>query len=295
MKSYDLVHVHALFSHTSLAAARAARRAGVPYVIRPLGVLNHYGMTRRRARLKRLSFRWLESPLLRDAAAVHFTSEAEREEAESLGVPLRSAVIPLGVDVPETAADFAARKPWILYLSRIDPKKNIEGLLKAWAGLMAEFRDWKLMMAGDGDVGYVRQMHALAESLKLGERVEWLGRIEGEVKERRFREAGVYVLPSFSENFGIAAVEAMGAGLPCLLGEGVAVAQEAVKAGGCVLTAPDEGNIREGLRALLQDAARRQALGIAARRFALKEYSLEAMGQRLVGLYTRIIEDSGKI
>ena len=79
VKRFDVVHIHALFSHTSNAAANAARRAGVPYVIRPLGVLNQYGVTQRRTLLKRLSLRWVEQPILRHAAAVHFTLEAERE------------------------------------------------------------------------------------------------------------------------------------------------------------------------------------------------------------------------
>ncbi len=295
VKNYDVVHVHALFSHTSLAAARAARAAGVPYVIRPLGVLNRYGMTRRRALLKKLSFRWLEGPLLRDAAAVHFTSEAEREEAEGLGVPMRSVVVPLGLELPEGGTGPEEREPVVLYLSRIDPKKNLEGLLRAWGGLAAEFPKWRLAVAGDGEADHVRWLRAMAEELGLGDRVKWLGRIEGGVKQQWLRESGVYVLPSFSENFGIAAVEAMGAGLPCLLGEGVAVAQDAAKAGGCILTAPDEESIRSKLRMLLSDAARRHETGAAAREFAVKEYGLEGMGRRLFELYARILERPGEI
>lgn len=294
VKNYDVVHVHALFSHTSLAAARAARAAGVPYVIRPLGVLNRYGMTRRRALLKKLSFRWLEGPLLCDAAAVHFTSEAEREEAESLGVPMRSVVIPLGVELPEGAAGSEEREPVSLYLSRIDPKKNLEGLLRAWAGLAAEFPRWRLAVAGDGGADYVQSLRGMAEDFGLAGRVEWLGRIEDETKACWFRAASIYALPSYSENFGIAAVEAMGAGLPCLLGDGVAVGLEAAKAGACLLTGTEAADIRERLRGLLADGDARRKLGAAARLFARQEYGLETMGRRLLELYTHILEKSGK-
>ncbi len=89
-------------------------------------------------------------------------------------------------------------------------------MLEAWAALAGAFPAWKLAVAGDGEAGYVRELRTMADGLGIGERVEWLGRIKGETKARWLREAGIYVLPSYSENFGIAAVEAMGAGLRAL-------------------------------------------------------------------------------
>ena len=86
---YDVVHVHAQFSFASLAGAWAARRAGVPYIIRPLGTLSRYSLQSRRPWVKKLSLLLFEKRLLRDAAAVHFTSELEQAEALSLGVPMR--------------------------------------------------------------------------------------------------------------------------------------------------------------------------------------------------------------
>ena len=98
---YDLVHVHALFSYASVTAAREARRQGVPYIIRPLGVLNRWGMINRRPWLKAMSYRVLEKPLLRHAAAIHFTSRQEQAEAGRLGLKTRPVVIPLGIDLSE--------------------------------------------------------------------------------------------------------------------------------------------------------------------------------------------------
>ncbi len=139
VRDYDLVHIHALFSFTSVMAAWAARWKGVPYVVRPLGTLNQYGVTQRRPWLKRLSLKLIEGPILRHAAAVHFTAEAEKMEAESLGIPMRGVVIPLGIEpAPRGEASvLLARFPalkncrLLLFLSRLDPKKNVEGLLKA--------------------------------------------------------------------------------------------------------------------------------------------------------------------
>src|SRR5262249_31427496 len=96
--AFDIVHAHGLFSFAPVTAAYLARRAGVPYVLRPLGVLARYGMTRRRPVLKKVSLALIERRLIESASAVHFTSAAERAEAEALGLNCRSVVIPLGID-----------------------------------------------------------------------------------------------------------------------------------------------------------------------------------------------------
>src|SRR5262249_6966683 len=91
---YQIVHIHALFSYVCSTAAYWAKRRGVPYVVRPLGVLNQWGMKNRRPILKQVSFRLIERRILENAALVHFTTEQERAEAALLGVKIRSTVIP---------------------------------------------------------------------------------------------------------------------------------------------------------------------------------------------------------
>src|SRR6202035_3546134 len=96
---FDVVHAHALFSFAPVAAAFLARRARVPYVVRPLGVLAPYGMTRRRPVVKKVSYTLIERGLLESASAVHFTSSAEQVETEALGLKCRGVVIPLGINI----------------------------------------------------------------------------------------------------------------------------------------------------------------------------------------------------
>jgi glycosyltransferase involved in cell wall biosynthesis len=94
---YDVAHLHALFSYSTAAGAWSAARAGVPYVVRPLGTLNRVGMEQYHRTLKRVSFSLVERRILERAAYLHFTSEAERAQAEAAGVRQRSVVIPTGV------------------------------------------------------------------------------------------------------------------------------------------------------------------------------------------------------
>jgi glycosyltransferase involved in cell wall biosynthesis len=209
---YDLLHIHALFSFTSSAAAHAAKRAGVPYIIRPLGTLGAYGMHERRRRLKALSMKWLEGPILRQAAAVHFTSESEAVEAQALGIAFKKVIIPLAVEpvlspaaVTQPAFAWLRGSPCVLFLSRLDPKKNLEGLLEAVALLKGEFPSLRLLVAGDGTPEYVASLHARAETLGIAAQVVWAGHVEAESKAAAFAAADVFALPSYSENFGIAA------------------------------------------------------------------------------------------
>jgi glycosyltransferase involved in cell wall biosynthesis len=299
VKRYDLVHIHALFSFTSSVSARAAYRSGIPYIIRPLGTLNDYGMNRRRPWLKGLSMRLLEAPALRRAAAVHFTSDAEASEARALGISFREVIIPLAVEsmALESTVEgspFAGLRgaPCVLFLSRLDPKKNIEGLLDAIALLKADLPGLRLLVAGDGLPEYVGRLKARAVELQVSHHVVWAGHIEGHAKSAAFAAADVFVLPSYSENFGIAAAEALAAGLPCVLGAGVAIAKEVVDAQAGLAVSTDAGNIADALRRIMADQHELARMAANARRLAAERYSMQAMGTRLKQLYTDILNGS---
>jgi glycosyltransferase involved in cell wall biosynthesis len=293
VKRFDVVHIHALFSHTSNAAANAARRAGVPYVIRPLGVLNQYGVTQRRTLLKRLSLRWVEQPILRHAAAVHFTLEAEREEAERLGIPFHPVVIPLGIEASTLPAVDPQAPPFLLYLSRIDPKKNIECLLDAWAALKAmnsEARtQWRLVIAGSGEESYLKALQDRALALGIEGSVEWAGQVSGDRKAGLLANATIFTLPSHSENFGIAAAEALLAGKPCVFTPGVAVGAQAAARGAAVLSPANVSSLSAALAGLMDNPGTRESLSAEAKRFAAAELSATVMGHRLKELYETLI------
>jgi glycosyltransferase involved in cell wall biosynthesis len=290
---FDLVHIHALFSFASIAAARAAARSGVPYVVRPLGVLDRYGMTRRRPILKRLSLALLDGPALNRAAAVHFTSEAEREAAGSLVDPARAAVIPLGVSAPTQAdpSDLLRTvgtppdRPRLLFLSRLDPKKNLDGLLRALALLREGGPQPFLLIAGAGEPGYVDALHRLARSLDLERSVAWLGPVADGRKAAAWAAADIFILPSHSENFGIAAAEAMLAGKACILGNGVALALEAVKARAAYLTGANPTDIAEAIRIVLADPAGARKTGRRARAYGATRFASAVAAQGLEALY----------
>jgi glycosyltransferase involved in cell wall biosynthesis len=231
--------------------------------------------------------------LLRRAAAVHFTSEEEARQASALGIDWRAAVIPLGVEAvpPLPAGRFAHLRgsPCLLFLSRLDPKKNLEGLLEAVRLLQPRWPALRLLVVGDGAPGYAADLQLLAQRLGVAGLTQWAGRLEGEAKHEAFAAADVFVLPSHSENFGIAAAEALLSGVPCVLGQGVAIAQPAARAGAAIETGTDASSIAQAIERIIASPAQAARMRENAVRFARAEFSVAAMGLRLQALYEDVL------
>lgn len=298
---YDLLHIHALFSYASLPASLAARRAGVPYIVRPLGTLNQWGIQHRRPLLKRLSMSLIERPLLAHAARIHYTSEQERLEAEAVGVRGPWAIFPIGVELPNPATlpppeRFLARYPYLagrtrlLFLSRLDPKKGLELLLDAFALVHREEPETALVVAGNGESRYLVALQARAEALGIAQAVTWAGFLTGEEKHAALAAADLFVLPSHSENFGIAAVEAMAAGLPLVLSDQVAIHREVAQGGAGLITPCAVPPLTQALLTLVREPLRRAQMAQASRALAHQHFSTQAMGANLLTLYRAVVD-----
>jgi glycosyltransferase involved in cell wall biosynthesis len=302
VSEFDAVHIHAVFSFASLAAGRAAASAGVPYIVRPLGVLNRWGMENRRKFVKALSFHFFDLPMLRKAAAMHYTSRMEMEDAARFGLKNLQRVIPIGMDLTPFDAlppreVFSARFPEtsntrnILFLSRIDEKKGIDLLIDAFARIAPHRPDIHLLICGGGHPPLIEKLQAQAISRGIATRITWAGQVTGELRLAAFSAAELFVLPSHSENFGIALLEAMAAGLPCLSTDEVALAADTVKDKAVLLTAREPAAIAAKFEELLDSPEQRHLLGQSARILARCDYSLPAMGKALQNLYREVLKN----
>jgi glycosyltransferase involved in cell wall biosynthesis len=286
---FDAVHVHGLFNPVSSLAARVAVRSGTPAVLRPFGTLSRYTFARRSA-LKRLYHRLLDRPALRRAAALHFTTAAEREEAARLDLTLdgRAHVVPppWRGPVPSVDLDAKADRPTVLYLSRLHPKKNVTGLIDAWRRVVDARPDAQLWIAGDGDADYVEELRAAVRRHDLGDAVSFLGFVQGEEKARVLREAWAFALPSHQENFGVAVLEAVAAGLPVVI-SGEVQLRAFVEAHdlGRVVDRTDPAAVADGLRAVLSDDAGRRRVAEAGPRAVQATFSVERVGAQLRAMY----------
>jgi len=293
--TYDLLHVHAIFSFPSTWAMREARHASIPYLVRTIGQLSPWSLAQSRSR-KLWMLRLIEQRNLNGAAALHFTSGAERDEVAALGLLPPALVLPLGVRLntrtrhrTKEEGDLSDGITRFLFLSRLHPKKQLDRLLEALALLNQQRPDkpWELRIAGQGEPGYERQLRDQAESLGLGDRCLWLGQVEGERKEQELADADWLVLPSAAENFGIAVVEALAAGTPAILSPEVAVSELVAAAGAGLVCASTPPELARTLAEALggPSPATRQA----ARSLAIKRLAWPAIATSLAATYTDIV------
>jgi glycosyltransferase involved in cell wall biosynthesis len=297
---YSLIHIHALFSWCSNVAALIARCKGIPYVIRPLGVLNRWGMENRRPLLKRLSFALIERRVLGYAAFVHYTAELERVEAIECGFRDSPIIIPNPVEFPK-GSDAAAKEHLrvrypelrarriVLFLSRIDRKKGLDLLIPAFQCVLKSVPDAALVIAGDGDRALIETLRGQCRALGIEDSVYWPGFLEGEAKQGALGEAEVFVLPSYSENFGIAVIEAMAAGVPVIITDRVGICREVGEGNAGLVTPPASEPLSRAMVRLLSDEPFRMALGQNGRALARSRFAPDAVIDKLIGGYESVL------
>jgi glycosyltransferase involved in cell wall biosynthesis len=284
---FDLVHIHAVFNHASIAAASACRKSGVPYVVRPLGTLDPWSMKQKAGR-KRIFWSLVGKRMLQGSAAVHYTAAGEQTATEEfLGIN-HGRVIALGVEVNSSAAvrraadifPAVANRRYVLLLSRLDPKKGVEVLIDAFKAVNDDA--WRLVIAGDGPRDYVA---TLKERARGFEKIVFTGWVEGEQKEALLRDAALFALPSRHENFGLSVMEAMARGVPVLVSPHVNLAQEIETANAGWIV--ELNQLKDRVGEIIESHTERERRGQAAYQLSLR-YSWQRTATDLIDLYRQI-------
>ncbi|HEV7516470.1 MAG TPA: glycosyltransferase [Thermoanaerobaculia bacterium] len=295
MLATDLVHLHSVFLWPTYAAARAAERAGVPDILAPRGMLVGDLLRRRGWLRKRLWIELAERRTLKRAAGLHVTSALEGEEAAWLGLPLPAVhVVPNGVEAPSAAAEAEvspavraalARPPLLLYLGRVSWKKGLDRLVPA----LAQVPNATLTVAGNDEEGYRESIARLAREAGVAERVLFLGPVHGADKAALLRGAAVLVLPSYSENFGNAVLEAMAAGCPVVVTPEVGLAGVVRESGAGLVAAGDPATLGAALRELLDDPERRVEMGRRGEETAARRFGWGVIAERMEEAYSTVL------
>lgn len=289
VRDFDVVHIHAVFSHAPIVAGRVCRRRHVPYVVRPLGTLDPWSLGQKQWR-KRVLYPLGVHELLVGAAAMHYTTDEERRLVESAQRGLaRGVVVPIGV--PEICFRAAmnaqtSQSRYALVLSRLDRKKRLEWVIRAWHHLASTDRlgEWRLVIAGEGDEPYVSQLYRLASDGRAADRISFLGWVGGRRKADLLAGASLFLLPSHQENFGVSIVEAMASGVPPVVTPGVNLGPE-VAAAQAGWVAGDSPQAFEDLVArVISSEAERVTVGRHARAFA-ERFRWASVATQLVSLY----------
>jgi glycosyltransferase involved in cell wall biosynthesis len=213
--AYDAVHIHGLWNRVVWAAAREARRAGIPYVLSPRGMLEPGALSHGSWR-KRAAYAIVESGVLAGASLLHATSEAERLTLRELRPRAPVVLIPNGIDVPpgETLAGRSA-EPNIIFVGRLHPIKRPDLLIDAFAALRRRHPSARLIIAGPDE----RRMRAglVARAGEHAAAIRWAGEVNAIERAAILRDAAALVMCSDSESFGMSVLEAMAASVPVVV------------------------------------------------------------------------------
>ena len=293
--AFDAVHTHSVFLWPTTAAARAARRAGVPYVLAPRGMLVPELLAARSTLLKRGWIALHERRNVRGAAAIHVTSDLERRDMLRCGLGhARFVEIPNGtaeVEPPEPGAVSAAihaaidAGPYVLFLGRLSWKKGLDRLLDA----VARLDSLRLVVAGPDDEGLRPVLERRADELGVAHRVAFTGGVSGADKDALLLGCVALAAPSTSENFGNVVLEAMAAGRPAVTTATVGLAETLLRNRCGLVVDGTAGTLAEALATLIGDPDLAARMGARGRQVALAELSWDRVAERAEQAYAELI------
>lgn len=296
---FDVVHIHAVFSHSSVAAFKACTRASVPYIVRPLGSLDPETFARKSLRKRLFGAIWGKR-MLSQASAVHYSTTRERAVVEkSFGLD-RGFIAPAGVATdmehalrPRSAGVSRAdshREPYVLFLGRLDSIKRIELLIDAFevATADSDLDQWRLVIAGDGEPGYVAGLRSRAQTTSARDRIEFPGWLSGERKMDALSGASLLALLSEHENFGRAAAEAMSMGVPVVISDDVYLADSVIEYQAGWVVSGTLQRVADTLHEAMRDHSVRKRHAMGARGLAIERLGIQESTNLLIARYASV-------
>lgn len=291
-QAVDIIHNHGLWMMPNVYPGMVAKQHNLPSVISPRGMLTAWAMQNGSV-VKRLFWPLVQKPALTATTCFHATARSEYEDIRRMGFRQPVAVIPNGIDIPDDVTKQRSGLRTLLFLGRVHPKKGLDMLLPAWKAVQDRFSDWRLSIAGPDNDGYLAQMQHLAQRLQL-KRTEFVGAVRGEAKWDAYRNAELFVLPTYSENFGMAVAEALASGVPAIVSKGAPWGDLDKKAAGWWIDIGLDPLVSclEGALAQVPDTL--NEMGQRGRNWMEKEFSWDRLGLQMDETYRWILDGGSK-
>ena len=300
MKKFDLVHIHGIWDVRLHKVAVMCREAGVPYVISPRGMLEPWSL--RQKWFKKRIARWLyQDRDLRLAAVLHATADSEAEQFRNLGFENKIVISPNGVNVPDRTFKAKAKDEGeqrrALFVSRMHPKKGVLELVESWARVRdlvkarSEGEQWicelVYTVSGEVELGYEQKVKARVHELGLDDQFVFTGQLDDEKKWEAYGRANLFVLPTYSENFGIVVAEALWAGVPVITTKGTPWADLKTHNCGWLIDLPPTNSLDMALKEATMSRNLIE-MGQRGRKLVEERYTWSAVSEKMIQGYVEL-------
>lgn len=292
MKNFDLLHLHSVFLWPTWAAARIARKHGIPYVISPRGMLVKELIRSRSRWIKTAWIELIEKKNLHFATGIHSTSKIETEDLLALNFKLQSDPfeIPNGVDLPilkTLSKDQKTDPTFMLALGRISWKKRLELSMEA----IAKVPGLNFVVAGPDDENLQAELFKKAQALGITQRVKFIGSVSGIEKQQLLETALGLIITSVSENFGNVVLESMAAGRPVLCVREVGASDIVTAANAGQVASANADALGNVLQTWMDNPELTNQLGKNGRRWVEAHYSWDSIAQQMEASYQTMTEN----
>lgn len=285
----EVFHVNGCWMPGCALTQKWAQEMGIKAVLTPHGMLEPWILARHYWTRKVPALLLYQKAAVKKADYLHATADSEKENLLKLGYNPRIEVIPNGIEVE----NIVLKKDWerkkrILFLSRIHVKKGIEFLLEATALLKDKLDGYVIEIAGEGEQEYIARLKQKATELHIESLVQFCGGVYGDRKWKLFQEADVFVLPTYSENFGIVVAEALACGTPVITTKGTP--WEELESTHCgwwtgIGTQPTADALNKSLQLSVEEL---ETMGRNGRKLVEEKYSSRKMAEDMVNLYHKV-------
>ena len=301
IQKVDIVHIHSLYLFHDLVAGHYCRRYNVPYLICPHGSLDPFIYKRHRLR-KTFMELLFERKNIKDAAAIHFIAEEEKKLASPYICQTRGIVVPLGLDLSEyeilpERGTFRSRYPEtdgkkiVLFFGRLNFKKGLDILVRAFARVVRVRDDVHLVLAGPDNEGYGSKVQTWLKEQGVLDRATFTGMLLGKDKLAVLRDADMFVLPSYSENFGISVVEAMACGVPVVISDKVNIWREVAESGAGKVAPCDADRFADIMLELLDNPEAARQMSEKGKALVKEQYQWSSVATAMVDVYRSIVSE----
>lgn len=294
VRNYDLVHITAVWNFPVWAASFACRLFKIPYIISPRGTIYPETIQMGSSKFKKIYLKYIAFSFLKNASAIHYTADDEKNKVEKFLNLNNGIVIANGISISENQTtlpfpEFIPQMDYILFLGRIDKKKGLDILIPAFSEVCKSYPNLLLIIAGPDSNGYIKDVENCIKTNQIEDKVILTGQILGNRKNQLFKHAKAFVLSSYSENFGMAVVEAMANNCPIVISNQVGIFDDIITFDAGIVTETTVNSVKNGILEVLNNSIKTNFNVKNALNLIKQKYEIGAVTNSFIDTYKNIL------